>query len=94
MAKTKKYDQEADKNLMYALIILVLVMVLFWTLRTGARNYGTPPAQQSNQMMMNNEYPSIEDSSDLDKASGVMDNTDLNTIDKELNSLDSDASSF
>ena len=91
----KKYHQtEADKNLMYALIILVLVMVLLWALRTGARNYGTPQSPQSNQVMMDHGYPSIENSDDLNKASLELDNTDLNNIDKELNSLDSDSSSF
>jgi hypothetical protein len=92
MAK-KYYQTEADRNLMYALIVLVLVMVLFWTIRYGAKNYYAPPVQQPKQTVETG-YPVIESSSDLDKASAELDNTDLNAIDKELNSLDSDASSF
>ena len=79
-----------NKSLIYGLILLVLVAVLYWSLKMGAKNYSSVVPQP----VAENSYPAINNGNDLEKASKELDGADLNTIDKELTGLDSDSSAF
>lgn len=87
---TKKTDE--DKMIIYAFAILILIMVLVWALKKGSSNdYNSAPIPTQ---QVQNSYPSINSSNDLDKAAIELDKTDLNGIDKELNGLSTDSSGF
>ncbi len=93
MAKTKKVKSETDTNKMaiYAVIVLVLIVVLVWALKKGSVMNNTP---NTPAVVDTNPYPVIGSSGDLNKASGDLDTTDLNNIDKGLQGLSADSSSI
>ncbi len=87
-----KKQTQTDKNLLYAVVVLVLVVVLFWALKVGEKNYA--PVQPNTPVKVENTQPVINNSSDLDSASKELDANDLNAIDTGLNAVNSDSSSF
>ena len=80
-----------NKNLYYALIVLILIAILNWTMKTGARKNSLPQTGEPQTM---NDYPAIVDNDDLNKAAADLDKEDLSAMDKEMSSLDSDSSTF
>jgi len=88
MAKIKKTP---DKYLIYALIVLMLALVLYWAAnKKAAIEYENRNVFQ----VQENSYPAIGGSTGLDKASKELDSQDLGNIDNTLKEIDSDSSAF
>lgn len=66
--------------------VVVIATVVFFSTQKGGLPTGT---QQTSQ-----NVPVIQDAGGLNTVASELDNTDLNAVDKELNQLDSDASTF
>lgn len=71
-------------------VIIVAVVVIIVAVFLSTQKGGLPTgAQQTTQ-----NVPVIQDASGLNTVASELDNTDLNAVDKELNQLDSDTSTF
>jgi len=88
--------------ILLAVIVLVVVGAGAYYLFTSKKNVGNEmPVNtgisaefQGDYQMGATNAPSIKGGADLDKAMADLDNADLNQIDKELNALSADSSSF
>lgn len=87
-AKKKKTE---DKNLTYALIVLVLVVVLFLAIK---KKQTDEKALLPSPQVVVNTYPAIGTNADLDRALIEVEKNDPGFIDKELSGLDTDSSNF
>lgn len=67
-------------------IITLGVVVVIMALFLSTQRTGTQPTIQS--------VPAIQDANGLDAVASELDNTDLNELDRELNQLDADTSTF
>lgn len=68
--------------------IVVIAAVVFFSTQKGG--LPTPTGIQKTSQ----NIPTIQDTSGLNTVASELDNTDLNAVDKELNQLDSDTSTF
>ncbi len=87
----KVVTKNDDKMVLYALIVLVLAVVLFWAIKKGAMEGYGPKVTQN---VVVNSYPTMSENSDLDKAIQDLDANEVSTIDKELSGMDTDSSNF
>lgn len=67
-------------------IIAVGVVVVIMALFLSTQRTETQPTTQN--------VPAIQNANDLNTVASELDNADLNAVDKELNQLDADASTF
>ncbi len=86
--KKQRRNQKGLSLILAVIIVVVVVIVVavFLSTQKGGLPTGT---QQTSQ-----NIPAIQDAGGLNSAASELDNTDLNAVDKELNQLDSDASTF
>lgn len=66
--------------------IVVVVVAVFLSTQKGGLPIGTPQTSQN--------IPAIQDASGLNRVASELDNTDLNAVDKELDQLNTDTSTF
>lgn len=69
-----------------SLIITIGVVIVLIALFLSTQKGGLPQTTQN--------VPAIQNTSGLNSVASELDNTDLNELDKELNQLDADASTF
>ena len=82
----KRNQRGSSLILAIVAVVIVVAAAVFFLTQKGSLPIGT---QQTNQ-----NVPVIQDANGLNTISSELDNTDLNAVDKELNQLDSDASTF
>lgn len=70
--------------------VVVVIIALFLSTQKG--NLPTP--ERAGTQKTTQGVPAIQNTNGLNAAASALDNTDLNQLDKELNQLDSDASTF
>lgn len=91
--KTKTATKvKANNNLVY-LVFGAIVLLLVFVFMKGAKEVGQDTYMPLPEVPKNT-YPAVQNTTDLDKAAKELDATDVNAMDKELNSLNSDASSL
>lgn len=82
-----KRNQKGFSPILAIIIVVVIVVVaVFLSAQKGGLPTGT---QQTSQ-----NIPVIQDAGGLNSVASELDNTDLNAVDKELNQLNSDTSTF
>lgn len=83
-----KRNQKGLSPILAVIIVAVVVIAVavFLSTQKGGLPTGT---QQTSQ-----NIPAIQNAGGLNTVSSELDNTDLNIVDKELNQLDSDTSTF
>ena len=69
-----------------AVVIVIVAVVVFLSTQKGGLPTGTGQTSQN--------IPAIQDANGLNTVTSELDNTDLNAVDKELNQLDTDNSTF
>lgn len=83
----RKNQKGLSSTLLIIAVVVVIVvagMIFFKKLNDTGPNQQIPQSRQS----------SMQNSNDLNAASADLDKTDLNSLDNELNLVDSDASTF
>ena len=87
-----KREQKGFISTLLIITIGVVVVIIVLFLSTGKGNVPAPGKTDTLQTTQN--VPAIQDTSGLDTATSELDNTDLNAVDKELDQLDAETSTF
>lgn len=83
-----KRNQKGLSSILAIIVVAVVVIVVAVFFSTQKGSLPTETKQTSQNIS------AIQDTSGLNSAASELDNTDLNAVDKELNQLDSDTSTF
>lgn len=90
--KKQTRNQKGFSPIIAVVIVGVVVAIIALFLTTQKR--GLPTFEKTGTQQTTQNVPAIQDAGGLDNVASDLDNTDLNAIDKELNQLDSDTSTF
>lgn len=87
-----KRKQNGFISMPLIIAIGVIVVIVIFFLLTGKGSVPVPEKIVTPQITQN--VPAIQDTSGLNTAATELDNTDLNAVDKELDQLDAETSTF
>lgn len=90
--KKQARKQKGFSPITVAIVIGVVVVII--TVFISTRKGSLPALESTGIQQTNQSVPAIQNTNDFNTVASELDNTDLNGLDRELNQLDVDVSTF